>query len=115
MILLHGLGGAQDLPVPAPLAIAAGGVALVASFVVLVLAWRTPRYDDRDDDRDDGRRAGLVAFLDSPGWRGSCRVVGLVFFGYVAWALIAGPDNNNNPVLGVFYVLVWVGVVLLSQ
>ena len=114
MILLHGLGGAQDLPVPAPLAIAAGGVALVASFVVLVLAWRTPRYDDRDDDRDDGRRAGLVAFLDSPGWRGSCRVVGLVFFGYVAWALIAGPDNNNNPVLGVFYVLVWVGVVPAS-
>ena len=110
MILLHGLGGAQDLPVPAHLAIAAGGVAILASFVVLVLAWRHPRYDTRHDRA----RTGIVGFLDSTGWRVLCRVVGLVFFGYVSWALIAGPDNNNNPVLGVFYVLVWVGVVPAS-
>ena len=42
---LHGLGGAKDLPVPAPLAIAGGTLALVVSFVVLALAWRRPRYD----------------------------------------------------------------------
>jgi hypothetical protein len=42
------------------------------------------------------------------------RVLGLLFFGWVTWALVAGPDNNNNPVLGVFYVLVWVGIVPAS-
>jgi len=113
VILLHGLGGAQDLPVPAPLAITAGGVALVASFVVLVLAWRRPRYDDRPEAA--GRsRARVLGALDSSAARALWRLVGLAFFGYATWALLAGPDNNNNPVLGVFYVLVWVGVVPAS-
>lgn len=38
---LHGLGGGQDLPIPAPLAIAGGTAALIVSFCVLILAWRT--------------------------------------------------------------------------
>lgn len=112
MILLHGLGGAQDLPVPAHVAITAGAVALIASFVVLILAWRRPRYDGPPDDR---RPPGfLVPLLDSAGSRAFWRVIGLAFFGFAAWALFFGPDNNNNPVLGVFYVLIWVGVVPTS-
>lgn len=111
-ILLHGLGGAKDLPVPAPLAIAGGTAALVVSFCVLVLAWRRPRYDAPRQ----GRRvpAGLAAVLDGPAFAWTLRLLGLLFFGWCTWALIAGPDNNNNPVLGVFYVLVWVGTVPAS-
>lgn len=111
MILLHGLGGAQDLPVPAPLAITAGGIALLASFVVLVLAWRRPRYDT-----PSGRPLPHLpaVLLDSAGSRACWRIVGLVGFGYATWALLAGPDNNNNPVLGTFYVLVWVGLIPAS-
>ncbi len=42
------------------------------------------------------------------------RAFGLVFFGYVTWALVWGPDLINNPALGTFYVLVWVGLVPAS-
>jgi hypothetical protein len=119
-VLLHGLGGAKDLPVPAPLAIAGGTAALVVSFCVLVLAWRTPRYDaPRDPDQRRADRAlalprPVERFLDGTAFALALRLLGLAFFGWVTWALVAGPDNNNNPVLGVFYVLVWVGVVPVS-
>lgn len=112
MIPLHGLGGAQDLPVPAHVAITAGSVALVASFVVLVLARRRPRYDGQRRNRP--LPATVAALLDSAWSRAWWRAVGFAFFGFVAWALFLGPDDNNNPVLGVFYVLVWVGVVPTS-
>ena len=42
----HGLGGAKDLPIPLGLAIAGATAALIVSFCVLALAWRTPRYQD---------------------------------------------------------------------
>ncbi|HEY2877199.1 MAG TPA: hypothetical protein VGJ24_01380, partial [Nocardioides sp.] len=41
----HGLGGAQDLPISRGLAITGAAIAVALSFVVLALAWRTPRYD----------------------------------------------------------------------
>ena len=41
---MHGLGGAKDLPIPLGLAVAGAAAALVVSFCVLALAWRTPRY-----------------------------------------------------------------------
>lgn len=107
----HGLGGAKDLPVPAPLAIAGGTAALVVSFCVLALAWRRPRYDGQD--RVLGRPA-LLSVFDSPGWQWTWRLLGLLFFGYVTWALVSGPDLVTNPTFGVFYVLVWVGLVPLS-
>lgn len=44
-ILAHGIGGAKDLPIPLELAIAGAVTALVISFTVLAIAWRTPRYD----------------------------------------------------------------------
>lgn len=109
---LHGLGGAQDLPLPAPLAIAGGGAALVLSFCVLGLAWRKSRYDGRDRERVVP--PGLASVLDHAAWEWFWRVVGLVFFGWVTWALVAGADRATNPALGTFYVLVWVGIVPLS-
>lgn len=109
---MHGLGGAQDLPLPAPLAIAAGGAALVISFCVLGLAWRTTRYDGRD--RAVALPVTLARVLDHPAYIWALRVVGLAFFGWVTWALVAGLDRANNPALGTFYVLVWVGIVPFS-
>ena len=109
---LHGLGGAQDLPLPAGLAIAGGGAALVVSFCVLGLAWRTPRYDDRD--RAFVLPAGVARVLDSAAWTWALRLAGLLFFGWVTWALVAGLDRATNPALGTFYVLVWVGIVPFS-
>ncbi len=109
---MHGLGGAQDLPLPAPLAIAAGAAALVVSFCVLGLAWRQSRYDGID--RGWALPAWAAAVLDSRWWHLAWRCVGLVFFGWVSWALVGGLDRATNPALGTFYVLVWVGIVPFS-
>lgn len=112
LVPLHAIGGARDLPIPASLAIVGGTAALVVSFCVLILAWRTPRYDGKDAGRPVP--AALARVLDSTGFRGSLRALGLVFTAYVTWALVAGPDSPNNPALGVFYVLLWVGIVPAS-
>jgi hypothetical protein len=108
----HAFGGAKDLPIPVPLAVAGGTAALVVSFCVLILAWRTPRYD--------GRELGIALplplhrLMDSPGFRGVWRALGFGFSAYVVWAMVAGPDLVNNPVFGVFYVVLWVGIVPAS-
>ncbi|MFL6023569.1 MAG: hypothetical protein ACJ72O_09545 [Marmoricola sp.] len=109
---LHGLGGAKDLPIPAPLAIAGGTAALVVSFCVLILAWRTPRYDGNELGRP--LPAGLASVLDSRWFRGALRLGGAVFAGYIIWAMVAGPDLVTNPVFGTFYVILWVGIVPAS-
>jgi hypothetical protein len=106
---LHGLGGAKDLPIPLSLAVAGATAALVVSFCVLALAWRKPRYQDVRTGRP--APAALAKLVDGRGFEWTLRVLGLVFFGYVTWALIWGPDLVNNPTLGTFYVLVWVGIV----
>ena len=108
---MHGLGGAKDLPIPLGLAVAAGIASLVVSFCVLALAWRTPRYQ-----QPGGRPAPrwLAGLVDDHRFQWTVRIVALLFFGYLTWALIWGPDLTNNPALGTFYVLVWVGVVPAS-
>ena len=112
MVLAHGVGGAQDLPIPAELAIAGAGAALAVSFIVLALAWRSPRYDAATS----GRRAPawLERVADSAYTRVAARTLGLVFFLYVVWAALAGPDLLTNPTFGVVYVLLWVGLVPAS-
>jgi hypothetical protein len=112
MVFAHGIGGAQDLPIPAEFAIAGASAALAVSFIVLALAWRTPRYDAATS----GRRAPawLSSLVDSAYFRWTVRALGLAFFLYVTWAAVAGPDLVTNPTFGVVYVLLWVGIVPAS-
>jgi hypothetical protein len=112
MVFAHGVGGAQDLPIPAEFAIAGASAALAVSFIVLALAWRTPRYDAATSGRP--APAWLVGLVGSPSFRGILRALGLAFFAYVAWAALAGPDLLVNPTFGVVYVLLWVGLVPAS-
>lgn len=109
---MHGVGGARDLPIPASLAISAATAALVVSFTVLIVAWRSPRYDARTQGRP--LPEALARLVDSAGLRWTLRVLGLVVAGYLVWALLAGPDVVTNPVFGSFYVLLWVGIVPFS-
>ena len=112
MISAHGLGGGSDLPIPANYAIFGGTAALVLSFAVLLLAWRSPRYTE---DQSAGRRVpGLGRVVDAMWVRVALRLSGLAYFGFGAWAAVAGPDELINPVLGMAYVLLWVGLVPLS-
>lgn len=126
IVPLHGFGGARDLPIPAPLAITGGTAALMISFCVLILAWRSPRYADA---AASGRAvpAPLARVLDSSGFAWFLRAAGLLFAAYFVWALgvyvgslhippfpEGGPDLRTNPVFGIFYVWLWVGLVPAS-
>ena len=112
MVFEHGIGGSQDLPISIPLALAGGAAALAVSFVVLVLAWRHPRFDAATQGHP--LPAPLARAVDSGALRTVMRVVGLLFTAYVAWAAVAGPDNGANPTFGVVYVILWVGIVPAS-
>lgn len=112
MVFAHGIGGSQDLPIPAELAIAGAGAALAVSFIILAVAWRSPRFD--------ATTGGLVLptwfrqVADSRAFAIALRALGMAFFLYVGWAAVAGPDLLVNPTFGVFYVLLWVGIVPAS-
>ena len=112
MFYAHGIGGAKDLPIPPEYAIAGASAALAVSFVVLALAWREPRFDAATQGHPLPGRLGNA--IDSDGFVMGLRVIGFVLFAYVAWAAIAGPDLLTNPVFGVVYVWIWVGLVPAS-
>jgi hypothetical protein len=112
MVFEHGIGGSKDLPIPAEYAIAGAGAALAISFIVLAVAWRTPRFDAATNGTPVPPRLGSL--LDSPGLAWAARLGGLAFAAYVGWAAIAGPDLVVNPFFGVVYVLLWVGLVPMS-
>ncbi len=107
----HGLGGAQDLPISRELAILGAAAAVAVSFVVLTVAWRTPRYDE-----STGRPAPawLARIVDSTAWRALLRGVGLVSLLYLVLVALAGKDLLTNPIFGIFYVWIWVGMVPAS-
>lgn len=108
----HGLGGPQDLPIPPELAIAGAVAALVISFAVLGLAWRSPRYDAATSGRP--APAWLAVAVDHPAFRVTLRLVGVLLAGWFTVAALFGQDLLTNPVFGMFYVWWWVGLVPLS-
>lgn len=108
MILAHGLGGSTDLPIPATYVMIGGAWALSISFAVLMFAWRTPRLDPA---RSWARIPLSVSrVVDARATRMILRTAASVCFGYVAVAGALGPDDASNPLPGVLYVFVWVGV-----
>jgi hypothetical protein len=112
LIQAHGVGGQKDLPISLPLAISGAMAALVVSFTVLAVAWRTPRYDAATSGRPTP--AWLDGLVRSVAFRAGLRVVGFVLFVYTAIASVFGQNLFINPVFGLFYVILWVGVVFAS-
>lgn len=109
--LAHGIGGAKDLPISPELAIVGAVAALAVSFVVLALAWRTPRFDERTSGTP---LTWLTPVVDSVAFRVAARVVGLAVFGWGVFAAVFGQDLLTNPFFGMFYVWLWVGIVPAS-
>jgi hypothetical protein len=99
-------------PALLPLLVTESAVAVAVSFLVLGLAWKTPRYR--------GAAAGIPLPLaisqavDSPAFRRAVRGVGMLVFFFMAAALYFGKDQLTNPVFGFIYVWVWVGLVPIS-
>jgi hypothetical protein len=111
-ILAHGLGGSADLPIPFTYALIGAAWALTFTFAVVALAWRKPRFDPTKPGRPLPAR--LTTVVDAPATRWAVALAALLFAVSVAVAAVFGPQDGRNPLLGVFYVLLWVGLVALS-
>jgi hypothetical protein len=111
-ILAHGLGGSTDLPIPYTYALLGAAWALTATFAVVALAWRTPRFDETRSGR--ALPGWVTSVVDAPATRWLLAALALAFTAWVAMAALSGPQNADNPLPGVFYVLLWVGLVALS-
>jgi hypothetical protein len=111
----HGIVGvSRDRPIPDWLLAWAAAVVLVASFVALSVAWRRPRLQD---DRWRPLRAGgsaPSAPLVAAG-RALGGAVGVATLALVLWAGSTGtPDVAENVAPTIVFVLVWVGLPILS-
>ncbi|KRF11473.1 hypothetical protein ASG90_17175 [Nocardioides sp. Soil797] len=112
MNLAHGVGGAQDLPIPASFAALGAGVALAVSFAVLAVAWRQPRFSGATHGVPLSQ--GVTGILHSRVTLTALRAAGMTMFAYVIWIAVWGPDLATNPIFGIIYVLLWVGLVPAS-
>jgi hypothetical protein len=111
-VLAHGLGGSNDLPIPYTYALIGGAWALTFTFAVVVLAWKKPRFDPAKPARPLPNWVTTVT--DAPVTRWTAAGAGLLFAGWVTVAAVFGPQDDDNALPGVFYVLLWVGLVAAS-
>lgn len=107
MIPLHGITSREDLPLPFPLIIAAAVLILVATFWILLGAWREPRFRDRSGKE----LPRLTRVIDSPWFSRPLKLLTGALWVVAAIALAFGPDRVDNPVFGFVFVWLWVGLV----
>ena len=112
VVLAHGLGGSSDLPVPYAYSVIGAAWALTFTFALVAFAWRRPRFDPAKPGHP--LPVAVTALVDSRVTRGFAAAAALVFSGWVVLAGLCGPQTHANALLGVFYVLLWVGLVAIS-
>ncbi len=110
LVPLHGIASRHDLPLPFSFVVVGAAAALTISFVVLIFAWRRPRF------RSVGGRVlpGLTRVVDHRVVRLVASSVIMVVYAWVALAMTFGRDLLTNPIFGFVYVWMWVGLVPLS-
>jgi hypothetical protein len=111
-LLAHGLGGSSDLPIPLTYALIGGAWALTFTFAVVALAWRKPRFDSDRPGRP--LPAAVTTVIDAAVTRWVVSLAALCLAIWVAIVAVSGPQDSKNPLPGVFYVLLWVGLVAAS-
>ncbi len=109
MLLAHGIGGPQDLPIPAGYAFTGAAFALLISFAVLGLAWRTSRFRGDASGRPVPR--WLADVVDSAITRFVLVLLALLFTAWITMAAAFGSETLVNPTFGVVFALLWVGLV----
>ena len=115
VVLAHGVATRQALPVPFELARLGAAGALLLSFVVLVAAWRSPRFEG--PDRRSGRPLpdAVQRLADAPWVRVVLASVGLLAAAATLLAAALGPASAvANPAPTWLYVWLWVGLVPAS-
>jgi len=98
--------------VPLSYALIGAAWALAATFAVVAVAWRTPRFDPAKPGTE--LPTWVTSVVDSPVVRWFVAAAAVMFSVWVAVAGIWGPQDNDNALPGVFYVLLWVGLVAIS-
>ncbi|OBG74652.1 MULTISPECIES: hypothetical protein [unclassified Mycobacterium] len=111
VLVAHGLGGSGDLPVPYAYAMVGAAWALTFTFALVAFAWKRPRFDPAKPGRE---LPALTRVVDAPATRWTAAGLALLVAGWAVAAGVWGPDSEANALLGVFYVLLWVGLVALS-
>ncbi|MCD0448433.1 hypothetical protein LO762_04360 [Actinocorallia sp. API 0066] len=111
MVIAHGIGGRQDLPIPLEVLMIGAALAVLASFAALGLTWQRSKFR-----ADAGRPvpAWLQAFADSRVTRTVLRLVGVLGTLATIVAAAFGPSGNANPAPWTVYVIFWVGLVFAS-
>ena len=112
VVLAHGLGGSGDLPVPYLYAMVGAAWALTFTFALVAFAWRRPRFDPLRPGHP--LPAAVTKLVDARATRWTAAGLALVFALWVVTAGVWGPQSESNALLGVFYVLLWVGLVAAS-
>jgi len=109
-VFAHGVGTRTDLPIPIGLALFGAGAAILLTFSILLLFWRTPRLGGAGSGRL--LPGGIQRAADSPALRRVLQAVALAVSVFVVAAALAGPpDADRNLAPWVFYVTFWVGLV----
>jgi hypothetical protein len=112
MVVAHGIGGRQDLPIPLSLLLAGAAIAVVASFVALSMLWRRPRLRGAAAGRPLPIAVQRVA--DHPATRAALRLSGLALAAFTVIAAALGPNDGSNPAPWLVYVVFWVGLIPAS-
>lgn len=111
-VLAHGVGGSTDLPIPLNYALVGGVWALILTFAVVAVAWRTPKFDPAKPGC--ALPGWVTTAVDSRPVRSILAAAALLVTVWVGIAAIWGPQNADNALPGSFYVLLWVGLVAVS-
>ncbi|MFG1791073.1 hypothetical protein [Nocardia sp. NPDC049149] len=113
MPLAHGLNGAADLPIPLTYALIGAAWALTFSFAILLVAWRRPRLARETPGL--ALPSIVRRVIDARAVRFVLAVVGVAAATLVGLVAVLGsPSPQDNPVPGVLYIYLWVGVPLAS-
>lgn len=112
-VLAHGVGSRTDLPLPLGLALYGAGAAILVSFVVLLLFWRSPRLGDGRSGRP--LPAGVQRAADSPAVRRGLQAAALAVAVLVVAAALLGPEETRrNLAPWALYITFWIGLVPAS-
>ena len=109
LLLAHGIGGVEGLPLDGELVLQTGGVVVLVSFVAVALLWQRPRFTGPDRGRP------LPRALESPALRTVLQAITLgLTLVVIGYGLLGPQDPDANPAPRALYVLLWVGLVPAS-
>lgn len=111
-ILAHDVGETTELPMPLSFVLICATSLVALTFAVAAFAWREPRFDPRKPGRELPR--WVTRAVDSARFRWAAALAALLFTTWVMVGALFGPQDGENPLRGVLYVLLWVGLVPAS-